>query len=402
MNKTIYYLLTLTIACVTSHVAAQNTTNLPTSMYGVGELNAVEGGRYAGMGNVGIALNRVGMLNTLNPAAATRMDTTCFTFEVGVVGSYARYSFLSDRSSNLTGNPNRIAFAFRALKGWYVQAGMAPYSSMGYLIQTEEPVEGKPGEQVYSQFEGTGGLYRLYLSNAFRLTPRLSLGVNVGAIRGKTVQSETQETATIEVESAKRAFYLDFGVHYEWPLRQGRSLSAGIVASPSLPISQDNELTYSSTSTDESLDESQPAAAQYLPLRLGVGMAYATPRWTLAADYNFVDWSRNTSTYTSARWTNQHKLNAGAIYTMHPRSARSAELMGGIGLSNAYMTLKGGQMYYLEASLGAGFPVRQSFLSVGGTWRRQVNTRASLMREDRWSITLSITFGERLSKSKLK
>lgn len=373
MNKTIYYLLTLTIACVTSHVAAQNTTNLPTSMYGVGELNAVEGGRYAGMGNVGIALNRVGMLNTLNPAAATRMDTTCFTFEVGVVGSYARYSFLSDRSSNLTGNPNRIAFAFRALKGWYVQAGMAPYSSMGYLIQTEEPVEGKPGEQVYSQFEGTGGLYRLYLSNAFRLTPRLSLGVNVGAIRGKTVQSETQESATIEVESAKRAFYLDFGVHYEWPLRQGRSLSAGIVASPSLPISQDNELTYSSTSTDEALDESQPAAAQYLPLRLGVGMAYATPRWTLAA-----------------------------IYTMHPRSARSAELMGGIGLSNAYMTLKGGQMYYLEASLGAGFPVRQSFLSVGGTWRRQVNTRASLMREDRWSITLSITFGERLSKSKLK
>ena len=134
MNKTIYYLLTLTIACVTSHVAAQNTTNLPTSMYGVGELNAVEGGRYAGMGNVGIALNRVGMLNTLNPAAATRMDTTCFTFEVGVVGSYARYSFLSDRSSNLTGNPNRITFAFRALKGWYVQAGMAPYSSMGYLI----------------------------------------------------------------------------------------------------------------------------------------------------------------------------------------------------------------------------------------------------------------------------
>ena len=102
-------------------------------------------------------------------------------------------------------------------------------------------------------------------------------------------------------------------------------------------------------------------------------MAYATPRWTLAA-----------------------------ICTMHPRRARSAELMGGIGLSNAYMTLKGGQMYYLEASLGAGFPVRQSFLSVGGTWRRQVNTRASLMREDRWSITLSITFGERLSKSKLK
>ena len=144
MNKTIY--LTLIVLLTALHAAAQNTTNLPTSMYGVGELNASEGGRYAGMGNVGVALNKVGMLNTLNPAAITRMDTTCFTFEVGMAASYARYSFLSDHSSNLTGNPNRIGLGFRVMKGWYMMAGMAPYSSMGYLIQTEEPVEGLPDE----------------------------------------------------------------------------------------------------------------------------------------------------------------------------------------------------------------------------------------------------------------
>ena len=88
MNKTIY--LTLIVLLTALHAAAQNTTNLPTSMYGVGELNASEGGRYAGMGNVGVALNKVGMLNTLNPAAITRMDTTCFTFEVGMAASFAR------------------------------------------------------------------------------------------------------------------------------------------------------------------------------------------------------------------------------------------------------------------------------------------------------------------------
>lgn len=43
---------------------AQNTTNLPTSMYGIGELNNGEGGRYAGMGNIGIALNRNGFSKT--------------------------------------------------------------------------------------------------------------------------------------------------------------------------------------------------------------------------------------------------------------------------------------------------------------------------------------------------
>jgi hypothetical protein len=67
--------LLLCSLCTASLTAvAQNTTNLPTSMYGVGELSAGDGGRYAGMGNTGIALNRTGFLNTLNPAAITCMQ----------------------------------------------------------------------------------------------------------------------------------------------------------------------------------------------------------------------------------------------------------------------------------------------------------------------------------------
>ena len=400
MNKTIY--LTLIVLLTALHAAAQNTTNLPTSMYGVGELNASEGGRYAGMGNVGVALNKVGMLNTLNPAAITRMDTTCFTFEVGMAASYARYSFLSDHSSNLTGNPNRIGLGFRVMKGWYMMAGMAPYSSMGYLIQTEEPVEGLPDEYVYSYFEGNGGMYRLYWSNAFKLTPRFSIGINIGHIRGEVMQSETQESATVKYSSKKRAFYAEFGMHYEWWLKENRNLSFGLTLSPAFMIKQENEQTYTNSSTDEDWDESRHGTAQYLPFKVGAGMAYGTPRWTLTADYSYLDWSRNVSSYTSMRYENQHKLNVGMLYALHPRRMRSTELMGGIGLSNSYMSLKGGEMYYLEANLGVSFPIRYSFLSLGGTWRRQVNTRANLMQESRWGIALNITFGERLSKAKLK
>ena len=98
---------------------AQNTTNLPTSMYGIGELSPGEGGRLSGMGNVGIALNRLGFQNTLNPAAITRMDSTCFTFDVGVSAAYARYAYLSDRSSSMTANPNRFSLGFRLRRRWY-------------------------------------------------------------------------------------------------------------------------------------------------------------------------------------------------------------------------------------------------------------------------------------------
>lgn len=395
-------LLLCSLCTASLSITAQNTTNLPTSMYGLGELSSSDGGRYAGMGNIGIALNRTGFQNTLNPAAITRMDTTCFTFDVGVSASYARYSFLSEHSSNFTGNPNRISMGFRILPQWYALVGIAPYSSVGYVIQTEEEIEGSPGSYTYSLFEGTGGLYRCYITNAFALTRNLSLGVNLGIITGTIKQSETQEKALVEYESGKRAFYADFGLHYEFNTAGRRRWAAGVVFAPSIQISHDNTLTYSNSSTSEDLDKSYHSRTQYLPMHIGTGLSMTTNRWLLTADYNYLDWSRNTSSYTSMKYQNQHKVNLGGIYTTNTRLPRSTELMGGIGYSDSYIMLKGGKMQYLEASAGVSFPIRYSYLSLGATWRKQLNSRSNMMQESRWSVNLNLTFGERLSKSKLR
>lgn len=382
---------------------AQNATAQPLSMYGVGELAASEGGRYAGMGNVGVALNRTGFLNTQNPAAITRMDTACFVFDVGVAASYARYSFLSDRSSNFTGNPNRLSLGFRVRPRWYALVGAAPYSSVGYLIRTEEEIEGRPGSSLYSSFQGQGGLYRFYLSNAFLLGGGFSAGLSVGMVRGTVTQSETQESAVVQYESVKRAFHAEAGLYYETaPAPGGRQWAAGAVFAPSFPIAHDNTLTYTNSSTGQGVDESYHSRTQYLPMRLGAGLSMSTPRWVLTADYNYLDWSRNTSSYTSLAYENQHKLNVGAVYTTRPRRPRSVELMGGAGFSNSYINLKGGRMHYLELNLGASFPIRYSFLSLGASWRRQLNTRGELMQESRFGLNLNLTFGERFSRSRLK
>lgn len=383
-------------------VVAQNNTNLPTSMYGVGELSTSDGGRYAGMGNIGIALNRAGFQNTLNPAAITRMDSTCFIFDVGASVSYARYSFQNDHSSSFMGNPNRFSIGCRILPRWYAMIGAAPYSSVGYMIQTEEEVEGMPGNYTYSLFEGSGGLYRCYLTNAFALTKRLSVGVNLGIILGTVTQSETQESAIVEYESSKRAFYADFGVHYEFNTTGNQKWAAGLVFAPSLQVNHENNLTYSNSSTSEGVDKSYHSRTQYLPMHIGTGISMTTERWVATADYNYLDWSRNTSSYTSMKYENQHKLNIGGTYITNPRLPRSTELMGGIGLSNSYINLRGGKMQYLEVSAGASFPIRYSYLSLGATWRKQINSRSSLMQESRFSVNLNITFGERISRSKLK
>jgi len=354
------------------------------------------------MGNIGIALNKPGFQNTLNPAAITRMDSTCFIFDVGASASYARYSFQNDHSSSFMGNPNRFSIGFRVLPRWYAMVGASPYSSVGYVIQTEEEVEGMPGSYTYSLFEGSGGLYRCHLTNAFALTKNLSIGVNLGIILGTVTQSETQESAIVEYESSKRAFYADFGVHYEFNTTGRQKWAAGLVFAPSLQISHDNSLTYSNSSTSDNLDKSYHSRTQYLPMHIGSGVSMTTERWVVTADYNYLDWSRNTSSYTSMKYENQHKMNIGGIYATNPRYPRSTELMGGVGFSNSYINLRGGKMKYLEVSAGASFPIRYSYLSLGATWRKQINSRSSLMQESRFSVNLNLTFGERISRAKLK
>lgn len=265
----------------------------------------------------------------------------------------------------------------------------------------EEEVEGMPSEYLYSTFEGTGGLYRCYVTNAFALTRHLSIGINLGMILGTVTQSETQENATVSYESSKRAFYTDFGLHYRFG-GPNRNWEVGAVFAPSLKIGHDNRLTYSNSSTSEDMDKSYHSRTQYLPMHIGAGLTTSSEHWTVTMDYNYVDWSRNTSAYTSMKYENQHKLNVGTIYLTEPRKPRSTELMAGIGISNSYINLKGGKMYYLEGNIGVSFPVRYSFLSLGATWRQQVNLRDNLMQESRFSLNLNLTFGERIIRTKIK
>ena len=137
-------------------------------------------------------------------------------------------------------------------------------------------------------------------------------------------------------------------------------------------------------------------------MHIGSGLSMTTERWVLSADYNYLDWSRNTSSNSSVKYQNQHKVNVGGIYITQPRLPRSIELMGGVGYSDSYIMLNGGKMQYLEANVGMSFPIRYSYLSLGATWRKQLNSASKIMQESRWSLSVNLTFGERLSKSKLK
>jgi hypothetical protein len=130
MNTSRILLLSLFIS-FSLNISAQNSTNSPSSMFGIGDITIGEAGKYVGMGGVGIALRSDNFLNGLNPSALTAMDSAKFVYEAGANVSFENYKTRGRSSSSVTGNIRNLGIGFRVMPSWYAAAGLAPLSSMG-------------------------------------------------------------------------------------------------------------------------------------------------------------------------------------------------------------------------------------------------------------------------------
>ena len=130
-------------------------------------------------------------------------------------------------------------------------------------------------------------------------------------IAGTVTQSETQESAVVKYESSKRAFYADFGIHYEWGATGQRKWAAGWYLLPPFPSATTiHRLTATHLPARTSIKDT--TAVHNICHAPRTGLSITTERWVLTADYNYLDWSRNSSSYTSMKYENQHKVNLGA------------------------------------------------------------------------------------------
>ena len=270
-----------------SIVIAQNTTNSPTSMFGLGELSTGEGGQYAGLGGTGIALRGNNFLNSANPASLTELTEQRFQIDAGIMGAYQIYSQRGASNRSVTGNLNNLSIGCRIMPRWYGAIFMAPVSSVGYAITLDEEVAGTNGGTISSLFQGEGGLSKMGISTAYLFGKRFSVGTNLSYVTGTITQTETQGTATEETSSYKHTFYADFGVQYKWAIDRERSFVAGAVYGYSQDFKQDNNLYVSSSSGGDDIEKSLKRYRQCLPQFFGLGASYNTLRWMATIDYKW-------------------------------------------------------------------------------------------------------------------
>ncbi|HAZ58327.1 hypothetical protein [Bacteroides graminisolvens] len=397
------YILFLLTWCVPTLMVAQNTTNSPTSMFGIGEVTTGDGGQYAGMGGVGIALRSNSFLNLTNPAALTEIDSLKFTIEAGVMGAYKKYTQSGIGNNSTVGNLNNLAVGFRILPRWYGALSISPISSVGYAITLDQQVEGTNGGIISSYFEGDGGLSRINLSNAFLIGKNLSLGANLSYITGTITQTETQGSATREETSRKTACYADLGMQYKYNLNKNNAFILGATYGFKQQLSQKNELSVSSTSDDTTIDKSEHSVKQYMPQFIGIGLSYNTPKWTFSGDYKWIQWDKMESSQSIVSYANQNLLKLGLAYTLGNPYRTPIKLMLGAGTSNSYVVIKKNEPQNYYISTGAAFTLKnKNIFSFGAKYSDQTKVNTGMPREQSLSFYLNISFSERAYRGKLQ
>ena len=396
-------ILLLTLCHSTLLIYSQNTTNSPTSMFGLGELSTGEGGQYSGLGGAGIALQSYNFLNTANPASLTAIEGQRFLIDAGVMGAYKVYTQTGTSNHSLVGNLNNLSIGCRITPRWYGTVFMAPVSSVGYAITLDQDITGTGSSTVSSLFEGEGGLSKMGISTAYRLFKGFSVGANLSYVTGTIKQTETQGSINVEESSYKHAFYADFGLQYKFSLSRNKYFVAGAVYGYSQDLAQDNTLSVSSTSGNESIDESQSHVRQCLPQFVGAGLAYNSPRWTLTAEYKYTGWSRMKSSQSNVRFENQHRLSAGTAYTAGNIYRNPVKLLLGAGVSNSYIVIqkKKATNYYVSA--GSNFTLYNgNVLSLGVKYSDQLHLPNGMQRERGVTLFFNFTFSERTYRAKIQ
>lgn len=173
---------------------AQPKLNSPYSRFGIGDPVRQYFANAAGWGGQTAAFHDPFHLNLENPASLAFLRSTAF--EAGLFTKLGQYQSASASQDIWSGNLAYLALGFtlnspinevldRSKSPWKYGMGLAltPYSLVGYDVETIDDLPDLG--TVKSNFQGTGGAYRLNWGNAVRYK-NTAFGVSGGWIFGKT------------------------------------------------------------------------------------------------------------------------------------------------------------------------------------------------------------------------
>jgi hypothetical protein len=407
----------------TVSLVAQTNLDSPYSAFGIGDLSNFSSTRQSQMGGVGVALSGFTSVNRLNPASYA--DLGVVSFDLGAFYEYRSLVTSNARSPRNTGGLYSFTFAFPSRKNFGFVFGLAPYSTMGYLVRRDSSlIAAGDTSKLITQRKGDGGINEYFIGVGGRfLKKKLSFGLNASLLFGQlterwssyvdadssvvsnvtrvtgfkfTLGAMYTDTLKDDTLKNKRYFWRVGGVVDVPAIARGQQLRtidylAGVITSPQGFVR--DTLSYTGGSPIN------------LPVtyRLGAGFEGRDDK-----DRTFFvgSFEASISDWRSFRLVNRNDnlgisvaVSAGAEYIPDPASndwLKRLAIRCGLNFQKTYLRIQGQDIYSFGGSFGFGLPIFREFsrFNIGIEAGTRGTTAKNLIQENYVRAVVGITFNE--------
>ncbi len=418
-------LLALGLLCTAAPASAQSANNYGSiySRFGLGERTSYASSLSEAMGGAGVALRSPFYNGLANPALWADRAFTDFTATVEA-RSVESTDAADTRARASGGGLAGLALAFPLYTerlGFTI--AFRPYSRVDYRTVEEgefTPDEGANPVTYRTNFEGGGGLHQLQAGLGARLSPALRVGASVDGYFGvleylqrtefpdNTAYAETRSTQSTQlagVSGTLGAVFTTSGFGGE-----GSAFHVGAAVSLPARLSGERVRTLGVSLDQDTLSTAQEGSLT-LPLSARAGLAFTSPRWTLAADVLYEPWGAFDGDFAFGGFDPAagldeltDRLRVGGGFQFVPNGTdrtagyfRRAGYRLGAYVENGYLAPGGTDLQTMAVTGGLSLPTLfpTARLDLGVEAGRRGSTDGVLVRDVFIRGTATIKFGER-------
>ncbi|TYP98137.1 long-subunit fatty acid transport protein [Tenacibaculum adriaticum] len=413
MLKQKLFLLLISTANI---LVAQNNTNTPYSLFGLGVENKTATSGLTGLGNTGIAQKNKFEINIFNPANLGNIEQKSFLYEFGLNGTYSTLK-TNNNSENITnGNFSHIAIAFPIKKDWGVGIGLLPYTKTGYTIDIENPIEGSTDTYI-TRITGTGGLSKFYLSTGIKVLENLSLGVDLSFLFGSIDQESnlyTSSFVSISDQNNYGGVKFKTGFQYTLPTIKGSETTiGGTLELPTSLSGTQTRTSYKTSSGGSSISIENEVENDLddfeLPFSYGLGItSKLNKNFTTSLDYRKLLWDKTNQQQNNERYVNQSIYAFGLEFKSSKKKLsywENVKYRAGFNYNSGFLKISNQQIDSYFLSLGLGLPLaknNKTTLNLSYSYGKEGTIDNHLIQENFHKITLNLNFvGNWFNKRKI-
>jgi hypothetical protein len=407
---------------------AQVSNLSPYSRYGLGNLQLSASTQLQTMGHGVSTYADPFVINSDNPATYYLANKPVFdaNFKASFVNLSSENGSIAKRNMSISGF--RFMFPLLANKIG-LSFGLTPYSSARYFVKDTKN-DPSIGDVSY-EYEGSGGINKVYLGIGAKVLGNDSLNVAIGAngiymfgFSDKTRRALMPEGSSyFNVSSINKISISDFtseaSIIVNWQPKKSKFVSWRFGATLSLGGNmkgKQSELnqtfTYTSFRTQAFKDTlsfvDKGVGSISLPIRFNYGIgAFINKKLYVGLNYAYEDWSTYTATFNNVPLS-YSELNASEAYSLSmeytPQKSRminngfwkTVNYRMGARIEDSYLTLNNNHLTIQAVSAGFGFPLLRSksltTINVGVEVGARKGESAEFVNENFTNIYLGMTF----------